>query len=310
MEGNKLKLFTPKPGYRYTGSPFSNEPSTEADAGTNPLEGIIIDYYLPAKADTNYLRLKILDANGNLLRTYTSKKDSTFKSYPGGPPTPLQLPAEKGVNRFAWDLRAENISPDISGVYIYGDYRSHRAAPGNYKARLIYETDSTEVNIQVAQDPNLHVTAADWNEQQEFLTRVEKNITEIHTSINDMRKVKKQIEGYNELMKNSPENKDLVDAGKLLIDKINKWEAELIETRQKNFQDVINWPSRLSSEFMNLRILADSHDPRITQGLKDVLSDLEKQWAKYKQVRVDELMKDVDAYNAKFKSKNLPAIIM
>jgi len=56
--------------------------------------------------------------------------------------------------------------------------------------------------------------------------------------------------------------------------------------------------------------LADSHDPRITQGLKDVLSDLEKEWAKYKHVRVDELMKDVDAYNAKFKSKDLPAIML
>jgi len=61
---------------------------------------------------------------------------------------------------------------------------------------------------------------------------------------------------------------------------------------------------------MNLKILADSHDPRITQGLKDVLSDLEKDWAKYKRVRVDELMKDVDAYNAKFKSKDLPAIML
>ena len=111
-------------------------------------------------------------------------------------------------------------------------------------------------------------------------------------------------------MKNSADNKDLVDAGKDLIEKINKWEAELVETRQKNFQDVINWPSKLSSGFMNLKALADSHDPRITQGLKDVLSDLERDWAKYKQVRVDELMKDVDSYNAKVKSKNLPAIML
>ena len=214
------------------------------------------------------------------------------------------------MNRFAWDFRGENVSPDISGVYILGNYRSHRVAPGKYKARFIYKSDSAETELEILQDPNLHATAADWNEQQQFLTRVEKNIIEIHTAVNDMRKVKKQIESYNDLLKSSTENKDLVDAGKQLIDKINKWEAELVETRQKNFQDVINWPSKLSSGFMNLKILADSHDPRITQGLKDVLSDLEKEWAKYKQVRVDELMKDVDAYNAKFKSKNLPAILL
>lgn len=312
MDENKMKLFKPKPSYRYTGSPFTNEPATDEPIteGTNPLEGVILDYYLPEKSDTNYLQLKIFDANGNLLRTYTSKKDSAFKRYPGGPPAPLQLTGDKGVNRFAWNFRGENISPDISGVYIYGDYRSHRVAPGKYKARLIYKSDSTETEMEVVQDPNLHVTANDWNEQQEYLKRVEKNIIEVHTAINDMRKVKKQIENYNDLMKDSKENKDLVDTGKALIEKINKWEGELIETRQKNFQDVINWPSKLSSGIMNLKVLADSHDPRITQGLKDELADLEKEWAKYKQVRVDELMKEVNNYNAKFKSKNIPAIIL
>jgi hypothetical protein len=85
-------------------------------------------------------------------------------------------------------------------------------------------------------------------------------------------------------------------------------EAELVETRQKNFQDVITG-LEISSGFMNLKIwliVMTQNDA----GLKDVLSDLEKEWAKYKQVRVDELMKDVDAYNAKFKSKDLPAIML
>ena len=70
------------------------------------------------------------------------------------------------------------------------------------------------------------------------------------------------------------------------------------------------YTKQVGLEFMNVKGLADSHDPRITQGLKDVLADLENEWAKYKQVRVDELMKGVDAYNAKFKSKNLPAIML
>jgi photosystem II stability/assembly factor-like uncharacterized protein len=144
MAENKLKLFSPKPAYRYTGSAFSDEDAGDAATeGTNPLEGVILDYYLPEKSDTNYLQLKILDATGSLIRTYTSKKDSVFKGYPGGPPAPLQLPAEKAINRFAWDLRGENISPDITGVYIYGDYRGHALLPENIRQGSVYKGDSS-----------------------------------------------------------------------------------------------------------------------------------------------------------------------
>jgi hypothetical protein len=309
LESSKVKLFTPKPTYRYSGAP--NIPGLDPgnSYGANPVEGVLLDYYLPQSADTSLVKLEIMDASGKLIRTYTNKKDDTFKPYPGGPPPPQVIPARKGVNRFAWNFRGENISPDIPNAFVYGDYSGFRLPPGSYKAKLSYKENSSETGITVLQDPNLNVTAADWNEQQKFLNNITREVSEIHQSINAMRKVKKQVEAYNELLKDEKGSQELIENGKSLIKKIDEWESSLIETRQKNFQDVINFSSKLNVEFLYLKNLADAHDPRITKGLKDRSTDLEKEWVMYKNIYDTELRKAIDQYNRLFKNKNLPAII-
>jgi DNA repair exonuclease SbcCD ATPase subunit len=215
----------------------------------------------------------------------------------------------KGLNRFAWNFKGENISPDIQGAYVYGDYTGYRLSPGKYKAKITYKDASSETEMNVIQDPSLKVTAADWNEQQKFLNNITSEVSEIHKSIIAMRKVKKQVETFNDLLKDVKDSKELVEKGKDLIKKIDEWEASLIETRQKNFQDVINFSSKLNVEFLYLKNLADAHDPRVTEGLKSRNADLDKEWVKYKSVYDKDLRKAIDNYNALFKNKNLPAII-
>jgi len=72
---------------------------------------------------------------------------------------------------------------------------------------------------------------------------------------------------------------------------------------------VINWPSRLNAEFFNLKSLADAHDPRITNGMKVRLTDLEAEWMKYKTQMDVDLKKAVDEYNQKFKAANIAPLI-
>ncbi len=309
VTNKQLKIIAPATTVRYSGAP--NIPGLDPGFafGRNPVEGVVIDYYIPSKADTNLVKLEIKNAAGNIVRTFTNRKNESYKPYPGGPPPPVELPAEEGMNRFAWDFRGENISPDVPGSYTYGDYRGHRLAPGKYKAIISFRGAFNETEFTIVPDPNLKVTNEEWTIQQTFLERVKDNICAIHTAINNMRRVKKQVENYNELLKDKKENKELVNVGAALIKKISEWESNLVETRQKNFQDVINWPSKLNVEFFNLKSLADVHDPRITDGLKTRLADLEAEWAKHKAVLDGDLKKVVDEYNQKFKQANFPALI-
>jgi photosystem II stability/assembly factor-like uncharacterized protein len=255
-----LKIYTPKPTYRLSSVTIPEYFGDIPGLGKNPANGATLEYYLKEKADTLKVTLEILDANGKILRTYTNKKDESIKPYPGGPPAKEVIPAEAGVNRFAWDFKTEALI-GVQGVYVYGDYSGHRVAPGKYKARIAHKGQMSETDLEIIADPNVTATAADWTAQQE------------------------------------------------LIKKIEKWESNLIEPRTKNFQDAINFQNKLNAEFLQLRGVADTHDPRLTKGVQDRARDVNADWGKYKQQMQIIINTDIGNYNKLFKDKNMPALV-
>ncbi|MBS1491522.1 MAG: glycosyl hydrolase [Bacteroidetes bacterium] len=300
-----LKIYEPKPTVRLT----SFAPSwMEVPPGTgqNPTNGVEFTYYLKEKPDTNRITLEIFDTDKKLIRQYTNKKDENLK--PGNLPPPSLLPSEAGLNRFGWDYRTEAL-PDLPGTYIYGDMSGYRVAPGRYKALIKYKNETSETDFELIADPRLNVRPEDWKTQQLILSQMDEAVKEMHQSIKNMNKVKKQIEDYNELLKNEPNAKELIQSGKEIIKKISKWESSLLETRSKNFQDAINFRNRLNAEYLQVRSAADTHDPRLTQGVKDRLNDVQADWGKSKKELQSILINDVSNYNKMFKEKNVPAII-
>jgi photosystem II stability/assembly factor-like uncharacterized protein len=302
-----VKLFSPKPTVRLT-SAAPSWMEVPPGTGQNPMNGVILSYYLKEKADTNKVLLEILDFNGTMLRKYSNKKDENVKPTPGGAPPAQLIPAELGINRFAWDFCTDAL-PEVPGVFVYGDLSGHRVAPGRYKARIKFKGETSETEFDLLGDPNLKVTNEDWIAQQQIIQQAEEGLKEVHNSVNNMRKVKKQVEGYNELLKNDTNAKDIVNVGKEILKKLEKWESNLIEPRSKNGQDVINFQNKLNSEFLQIRSVADAHDPRITQGAKERFADVQTEWAKHKRTMQEIVTKDITDYNKLFKDKNLPALI-
>jgi photosystem II stability/assembly factor-like uncharacterized protein len=309
VKPESVKIFAAKPTYKYeayTPSWMSVPPGT----GQNPSAGVLLDYFLPENADTLEVKLQILDANGQVVRAYTNIKNKDFKSFPGGPPAPVVIPAVKGINRFAWDFKSETL-PDIPNAFVYGDYSGYRLAPGTYKSKITYKGQSSEASFEVLQDPNLkQVKPQDWNEQQAFIRDVESRIKDIHESVNDIRKVRKQVVQYNELYKDQPQYKELLTAGKSLIEKIDQWESQLVQTKQSNFQDVINFPSMLNAQYFELKGYVDQHDPRVPQAAKERLKDVDMQWTKYQDYIESALGKEISLYNELYRKNNVPALMM
>jgi photosystem II stability/assembly factor-like uncharacterized protein len=302
-----LTLFKSKAAYKYGSGPLPGMP--DPYVGTSAPGGVILDYYMPEDADTNDVKLEIINATGKLVRTYSNKKDPDYSSYPGGPAPKKVIPASKGMNRFLWDLRGEQVQ-DVKGVFIYGDYRGNSLAPGNYKARLFYKGASAETDIVVLADPNLKVDAAVWNEQQQILERIDKDLTEMHVAVNNIRKARKQVQSLNDNLKDMPQYKSLSDEGNSLVKAMEAWEKNIVEDRITNGQDVINWPSKLNAEFFNIRSLANAHDPRITDGVRTRLADLEAEWGSYKKQYDTDLKNSVNAYNKKYREADVPAIMI
>jgi photosystem II stability/assembly factor-like uncharacterized protein len=301
-----VTLFTPKPAYKFGGG--TGLPEAKYKAGQNAPEGVILDYILPEGTDSTLVTLKITDASGKLIRTYSNKKDASYAKYPGGPAAATLLSAKKGHNRFLWNLRNENVQPDVKNVFVYGSYDGYAVPPGKYKAQLNFNGTISETEMMVLANPAISATAADWNEQQQILSSITTSISEMHQQVNELRKIRKQLVHHSDILKGVKPAEKVLGEAKKLIEEIDAWESNIVEGRIQNGQDVINWPSKLNVEFFNIKRLADAADPRITQGIKTRLTDLESQWNAEKG-KVEAIKKSVAAYNTLYKSQQLEALI-
>jgi len=305
-EKSTLQIFKPKDTYRIFGGSTSR---FIPGVGQNPKSGVTFDYYLEKDIDSLELNLEVVEGS-KVIRTYSSNKDKDFKSWPGGPPAPQVLPAKKGYNRFTWDFQRESL-PGVDNVFVHGNHSGSNVAPGSYTLRLKLENGGvSETKVTILPNPNVQSTPSVFKEQQAALMQIENTIKDIHESVNNMRSAKSQLEGYAKLLKDKDSAKDLLEKGESLIERITTWEENLIQPKQKTFQDVINFNNKLNSQLMHLKGFIDVEEPKLTQGSKERLRDLMKEWSAFRNERDAIINTEMTAYNKQFKDLNLPAIIL
>ncbi|WP_340201524.1 VPS10 domain-containing protein [Ascidiimonas sp. W6] len=301
-----LAIYQPKDTYRLFGG--SKDEFTPG-LGKNPKQGVAIDYYLKEAADSLSLKLEIIDLQGNILKTYTNKKPKDFKTWPGGPEKPEVLSSKARINRFTWDFTREML-PAVDNVFVFGNYKGSNVAPGTYTLQLTLEDKSVKTKVEILQDPRMQVSKINFEEQQQFLITIEGMIRDIHQSVNTMRSAKSQLENYKNLLGAGDKVSGLLKLADSLIAQINTWEENLIQPKQKTFQDVINFNNQLNAELMYLRSYADTADPKLTEGAKERLKDLQEDWKQYTTMRDQIISKEMHAFNEQFKALDLPAIIL
>ena len=298
-----LELFKPKSSYRIFGGV-----SKAVGQGQNPRSGVTFDYYLDKDADTLDLKLEVLDGS-SVIRTYTNKKPKGFKSWPGGPNAPQVLPSKKGYQRFTWNFNRADI-PAIDNVFVFGGLSGSSVAPGNYTLRLTLEGKSVETKARILPNPAIESNPQDFMEQQGMLVQVENILKDMHQSVNQMRSAKIQLEGYTKLLKDRETAVVLIEKGEALIKRINNWEENLIQEKQKTFQDVINFNNKLNAQLINLKGYIDQANPKVTSGAKERFQDLLNDWQVYKTEYNAIINNEMKSYNRLYKSLNLPALIL
>ena len=131
-----LSIYRPTNSYLINGSSELDETNDEFTGanrlrGVNPATGVVIYYQLPELKKDDHISMEIKDADGNLVRTFSSKADEKYKKYDGAPKADPLLSKNKGLNRFVWDLRYPTM-PGVPNVYIESSYAGHKAPPGKY----------------------------------------------------------------------------------------------------------------------------------------------------------------------------------
>lgn len=311
-ETNAFALFKPADAVLVNGSSQLDRNDPEFDgthpyAGVNPSTSVVLYYNLPELKAGERISLEIKDAQGNLVRSYTSVKDSTFKSYDGGPsPEPVMTKA-KGLNRFVWNMRYPTM-PGAHGVYIESSFRGHKAIPEKYSATLNAGGQTSTVDFQILPNPLYPTDAATYQEYHALMSKMEKEVFTMHNLVNTLFEKQNQL---NQLVSSLPADEKfnaLKSEGKALIEKLKVWDDDMVQRKSKAYDDVENFPNKFTANYLFMINQTESDIPRVNKPSLDRLDELTKEWNALHTRAKELLEKDIPTMNQKFWAAGVGAI--
>ncbi len=300
------------------------------DCGQNPPEGVIVHYFLKEKP-TAEITLSFLDADGKLLREFKSKPEEPAKAEgePSGgagetaaaagsgeakqdeekKDTEPRIPAEAGLNRFAWNLRLPGPSK-IDGAVLWGqDVPGPAVPPGRYQVRLQVGDQTWTQPFGLIADPRLEGAQADLEEQFRLASQVRDKLSETHDAINRIRGIRRQVEEWERRVKDRPEAETVKRAAAALKPKLAAIEEELIQVKARARQDNLNYPIKLNAKLAVLMGAIGSSDTRPTRQAYEVFEVLsgavDRQLEALRAVEAEELK----AFNEVIRETGVPAVV-
>ncbi len=286
-------VFPVNDAYRFDG--FQN--LNAKNAGMNPPNGTVINYWLKNVIDSPKVSIEILDKNKKPIKLFaTNAKEKENK-----------IDVSKGMNQFVWNMLYPPADKIEGQIIWHGNVPGPKAAPGNYFYKIKADKDSAEGNFVIKANPVYKLSQQDYEDQFNFLIAVRDKFNDIQKAIKNIGEVRKQINDFT-----ARAGKDLPKEIKQQADTINKQmtviEEALHQTKAKSGQDVLNFPIRLDDKISGLYDFAVSGNAAPAKQVKDAFAELGAQT----DVQLNALKKlledDVVKLNALIREKALPVI--
>jgi len=300
-------LFKPRDSYRMGGYGYPR-----SDMGENPPGGSVIYYYFKEKPEQK-VTLEFLDRQGNLIKEYKARKqeESASASFsPWGFTGTQSVPAEKGMNRFIWDMRYPGAERVPGAVYWGASFRGPLAVPGDYTVRLKVGEDRMIKSWKWKKDPRIEATQRDLQEQFDFLIEIRDKVTEVNHGIKKLRNLKQQIQDLFVKIKDQQHSKEIMEAGKEIIEKLTAVEDKLIQSKSKSGQDPLNYPIKLDNKIAALASYVSSADFRPTEQTYQVFHALSSKADSQLGLLDLYIERDIKNFNRLVKKADIPAVIV
>jgi photosystem II stability/assembly factor-like uncharacterized protein len=281
VEAKTAHLYTPRPAYRLTAGSRDDEP---VNAGMNPHVGVVFHYALAAEADAETeISLQVFEASGgDPIWTWTQKPPATDEKEeepgPDDPPDTRVLSADKGLNRFVWNMRYPGMDR-FENLILWADMKEGpKAVPGSYRAQLTVGEDIQDVVFEIVADPRSDATAQDYAAQFRFVIEARDLLSRTHNEIKKIRQLRSQLENLQSRLDvvgaTDEESVSLVEEINALLDTITPIEEALYQTKNESRQDPLNYPIRLNNKLTSLMGTVDVGDARPTTSAMMVKNEL------------------------------------
>ncbi len=306
-----VHLFKPDATLRFPGGGGRPQPSL----GQNPPTGAVIYYFLKAEPkDKEEATLEVLDAEGQVIRTFSNLKDeegapeSSGEEGFGPPPSMRKIPAKAGLNRFVWDMRYPDAKRFKGMILWAAEMRGPLAVPGRYQARLKAGGKTLTQPFELRPDPRLATSAADYERQFDLQMKIRDKVSESHDAIGRLRGVREQVTAAVDRAKGNPDEKAITEAGEAFKKKLTTVEEALYQTKNQSNQDPLNYPIRLNNKLGSLAGVVGSAAAAPTDQAYAVYEDLSKKIDAELQTLKTVLDTDLPAFNQLVRDKNVLAV--
>ncbi len=303
-DGNKgVVFYQPESAYLANGRSELNKTDesfsgTSAEGGVNPANGIVLYYQLPELKKGGIVTLDIKDAEGNLVRTITSVKDSTFESWDGGPGPEPRLSAGKGLNRFVWDMRYPGTT-GVKDAYFEVSYGGHKAMPGKYTFVLNANGEQVSTTAEILPNPLYPNNMADYKNYHAVMMDMENKVRSMHEYVDNLANKRAQLEALQTLLAGQKNKAALATEIGALVAKMKAWDEDMVQRKSKAYDDVENFPNKFTADYMFMMNQTESDIPVVNQPSLDLKKELDARWETLKSRATDMLDKEIPALNKK-----------
>ncbi len=302
VEKKSVWLYTPRQTYRVGGFASDNT-ITE---GKNLPGGVIIDYFFSqnavpkSPADSNSVQLQILDKDSKIITVIKPKAEEEDH----------QLPVNKGLNRFTWNMRYPNAEKFKGMILWAGNTQGPVTVPGSYQARLISGKDTLTVPFEILKDPRSSSSQEDLQAQFDFLISVRDKLSETNEAVKQIREIRDQMKDVLTKIKGQKGADEIKKSEEEIDKKITAIEESLYQTKNRSSQDPLNFPVRLNDKLAGVGRLMSLGSFKPTDQAIEVKNELVKlideQLLKLKNV----IDNDIPAFNKLVHDSSVPAVIL
>ncbi|MDE2631368.1 MAG: glycosyl hydrolase, partial [Alphaproteobacteria bacterium] len=249
-------LYAPEKAYRLY---YPDDVDARPPVGQNPPPGALIDYFLPS-SPSGEITIDILDAKGKEVRHLTSKKSQKAEQPPEWPDqvhVTDTLPAQRGMNRFVWNLRYDD-PVQIPGAFYAGlAPRGPIALSGKYTIRLSYAGHTQSAVLVIAPDPRVHGPLKGLQRKFALSMQAYHDLDALHRAVNDIRSVKTELAA---LRKKPGETPALLAENDAVVSHAAAIEGMLMQVNMKGSEANLNFPGMLNEQIYSFAGLLEDSD--------------------------------------------------
>jgi photosystem II stability/assembly factor-like uncharacterized protein len=219
------------------------------------------------------------------------------------------VPTKEGLQRFAWDLRADGpVRWEAGKEFLKGPLSGAVVPPGTYTATLTIGGKTMTEKLTVVDDPESHGDQAGMEERYHDTEAVLHEISQLDVALNRIGAIEAQLGALRVVAKGTPDEKE-VGAAIDTLEKQIKAAEEHISSNPGAAESTLRVPDQIHEHLLMLDGGLEGEDDAPTAAMLDQMKLLRPQYEAALQKFNEFLKTDVAAFNRAMESHKLTGVV-